>query len=109
MKTTHDIRTDFENIYNEIAQLQLGKEQNFQLALSILEEFGRYNRGAEAANSRTNGNGNGNDKPPTEKQIKFLQDLGIKNIPATSKEASVLIEEHSNKKGRFPARSPFPK
>lgn len=104
MKSTQDIRIDFENIRNEIAQLHLSEEHSFQLALAILEEHGRYVRGSEAANSRANGN---NDKPISEKQAKFLQDLGVKELPKTSSEASKKISElKGDGKGSYSAR-PF--
>jgi|GEM_PF-1840650 len=103
MKTTQDIRIDFENIRNEIAQLQLSKEQDFQLALAILEEYGKYNRGNEAARARTNGNNSNNSKPISQKQKEYLQDLGVNEMPATSREASALIEQiNSKKSGQSP-------
>jgi hypothetical protein len=102
MKSTQDIREDFVNISNEIAQLQLGKKESFALALVILEEHGRYSRGNEAANSRANGS-NYSNKPTSAEQRKFLLDLGAKEeeIPATSSEASKMIAEFKrNSKGR---------
>ncbi|MDP2930366.1 MAG: hypothetical protein Q8N56_02035 [bacterium] len=98
MKNTQEIREDFVSISNEIAQLQLGKKESFELALVILKEYGRYNRESEATNSRTNDN---NENPITEKQMNFLRDLGVTEFPKTSSEASKKISElRSNSKGR---------
>lgn len=111
MKSTSDIREDFVAITSEIAQLQLGKKESFELALVILEEYGRYNRGNEAANSRVRNN-KGNNKPTSEEQRQYLLDLGAKaeEIPATSSEASQLIEKlKANRKGSYPAPFFFPK
>ncbi len=109
MKSTQDIRIDFENISNEIAQLQLGKKESFELALVILEEYGSYVRGSEAAKARANSS-NGNDKPTSEEQKQYLIDLGAKEeeIPATSREASKKISELKGNGRVIPARS-FPK
>lgn len=112
MKTTQDIRTDFENICNEIAQLQLSKEQSFELALAILEEYGKYNRGAEAVNSRANGKGS--NLPATEGQKNALSKFRVKFAESITKdEASALLdkaiaEAEERKKGRLSAPS-FPK
>jgi hypothetical protein len=108
MKSTQEIREDFVSISNELAQLQLGKKESFELALVILKEYGRYSRGNEAANSRANGNGSNNNKPTSKEQKQYLLDLGAKEeeIPATSREASKKIEElKRNGKGRYPAPS----
>jgi len=111
MKSTQDIREDFVSISNEIAQLQLGKKQSFELALVILEEFGRYNRESEAVNSRASGS-NYSNKPTSAEQRKFLLDLGAKEeeIPATSSEASKMIAElKRNGKGRQKTAPSFQK
>ena len=85
-----------------------------QIAIALLREYGKYNRGEAMSTAKANGNGNNNtDKPISEKQIKFLQDLGAESMPKTSREANILITElkakrgsnYSNGRGGFSARS----
>ena len=115
MKTIQEIKTDFEQAIAEIPAIQgLNTSDRVNIAIALLREYGKYNRGEAMSTAKANGNGN-NDKPISEKQIKFLQDLGVTELPKTSREASALIEQvkgsnakgsnYSNGKGGFSARS----
>ena len=111
MKSIQEIKSNFEQILSDVIKIQgLPVESATQVAAVILQESGKFER-TEMLNNNRNGNrvnSNGNDKPATEKQKKFLQDLGIAVTPnMTSREASRLIES-SNGKGRASAPS-FPK
>lgn len=111
MKTIQEIKSNFEQILSDVIKIQgLPVESATQVAAVILQESGKFER-TEILNNNRNGNNNsnGNDKPITEKQTKFLQDLGVNELPKTSREASRLIEQlRGNGKGRYTARS-FPK
>ena len=104
MKTTQEIKTEFEQVLSEVSRINgMAAESAVQVATMILQESGKFQRTETMHNGRNN-----NDKPATEKQIKFLQDLGILVEPGiTSKKASELIEANKGK-GRAFAR-PFPK
>ncbi len=110
MKTVQEIKSDFEQILGEVIKISgLPVESATQISTIILQESGKDRR-AEICNSRNNGfnrnYNNGNDKPITEKQTKFLQDLGIEVTPnMTSREASALIDQSRNGKGG--SRRPF--
>ncbi len=101
MKSIREIKVDFESAFVEVSAIQgLSAADKVMVAIAILEQFGKYNRGEAANTARMNGNGsNGSDKPASEKQIKFLQDLGAENIPKTSKEANALITQLKAKRG----------
>jgi len=76
-------------------------ESAVQVSTVILQEFGKYSRCPEIEME----NGNFEERPISEKQAKFLQDLGVKELPRTSSEASKKITELKGKnKGSFPAR-----
>ena len=102
MKTIQEIKTDFQRAFAEVSTIPgLTVTDTIEIAIAVLREFGKYNRGEAANTARMNGNGNnGSEKPASEKQIKYLQDLGVKVIPKTSREASELIEQSRNGKGR---------
>ena len=106
MKTTQEIKADFEQILSEVSKISgVTPDTAVQVSTVILQESGKFQRTEIMHNGRNN---NGNDKPATEKQIKFLQDLGIiVESGITSKKASELIEVNKGK-GRASAR-PFPK
>jgi len=100
MKTIQEIKKDFESAFTEISAMQgLDASDKVIVAIAILEQFGKYQRGDAANTARANGNSNGNgDKPASSKQIKFLQDLGILVEPGiTIKKASELIEANKGK------------
>jgi len=105
MKTIQEIKTDFQRAFAEVSTIPgLTITDTIEIAIAVLREFGKYNRGEAANTARMNGNGNSsyngsNGKPISEKQRKFLQDLGVTEIPATSREASALISEIKAKKG----------
>ncbi|MBI5872316.1 hypothetical protein HZB88_04505 [archaeon] len=112
MKTIQEIKTDFEQVLSDLSKISgMTPESSIQVATIILQESGKDRR-AEIYNSKNNGfnrnyNSNNNDKPITEKQKKFMQDLGITVTPnMTSREASRLIDQsRSNGKGSNSARS----
>lgn len=111
MKTIQEVKSEFERTFQEVSAIQgLSATDRIQVAIAVLQEYGRYSRGEAANTARANGNSNNNDKPASPKQIKFLQDLGILVEPGiTSKKASELIEANKGK-GRASAPSPsFPK
>jgi hypothetical protein len=101
-KTIQEIKTDFERAFAEVSGiLGLSAADRVMVAIAVLEQFGKYNRGEAANTARMNGNGNnGSDKPISEKQVKFLQDLGAESIPKTSREANALITQLKAKRGR---------
>ena len=96
MKTTQEIKTDFEQILSEVSKISgVTQDTAVQVSTVILQESGKFQRTEIMHNGRNN---NGNDKPATPKQIKFLQDLGILVEPGiTSKKASELIEANKGK------------
>jgi len=104
MKTTQEIKIEFEQVLSEVSKISgMTAESAVQVATMILQESGKFQR----TETMHNGNSNG-DKPASPKQIKFLQDLGILVEPGiTSKKASELIEVNKGK-GRASAH-PFPK
>lgn len=89
MKTTQEIKADFEQILSEVSRISgVTPDTAVQVSTVILQESGKFQR-----TEMLNGRNNNNDKPATPKQIKFLQDLGILVEPGmTSKKASELIE-----------------
>lgn len=101
MKTTQEIKSDFEQILSEVSKINgITTESAVQVSTVILQESGKFQR-TEMMNGNRNGNGNGNgngDKPASPKQIKFLQDLGILvEQGMTSRKASELIEANKGK------------
>lgn|SRR3989338_842426 len=104
MKTIQEIKTDFEQILSDVSKINgMTTESAVQVTTMILQESGKFQR-TQMMNGNRNGNtnSNGGDKPITEKQKKFMQDLGITVTPdMTSREASRLIDQsRSNGKGR---------
>ena len=101
IKTIQEIKTDFQRAFAEVSTIPgLTVTDTIEIAIAVLREFGKYTRGEAANTARMNGNGNnGSDKPASEKQIKFLQDLGAENIPKTSREANALITQLKAKRG----------
>ncbi len=101
MKSIREIKVDFESAFAEVSAIQgLDATDKVIVAIAILEQFGKYNRGEAANTARMNGNGNnGSEKPASEKQINFLKDLGAENIPKTSREANALITQLKAKRG----------
>ena len=103
MKTIQEIKSNFEQILSEVSKIpEMTQDSATQIAAVILQESGKFER-TEMLNNNRNSNGNG--KPATQKQLKYLQDLGIAFTPnMTSREASRLIEQsRSNGKGRTTA------
>lgn len=106
MKTIQEIKTEFEQVLGDVSKISgMTTESAVQVASLILQESGKDRR-AELYNSKNNGfnrnynNGNnGSDKPISEKQIKFLRDLGAESIPKTSREANALITQLKEKRG----------
>lgn len=106
MKTIQEIKSDFEQVLSDVSKISgISVESATQVATVILQESGKFQR-TQMMNGNSNGrnysNGsNGGDKPITEKQKKFMQDLGITVTPnMTSREASKLIDQsRSNGKG----------
>jgi hypothetical protein len=101
---------EFKQILAEVKNMDIPAESAVQVATVILQESGKDRRGevANAARMNGNSNNNGSDKPASQKQIKYLQALGVPvEQRITSKKASELIEANKGK-GRNPAR-PFQK
>jgi len=101
MKTIQEIKSNFEQILSEVSKIpEITQDSATQIAAVILQESGKFERTEMMNNNRNNNNGN--NKPVTQKQLKYLQDLGIAFTPnMTSREASRLIEQsRSNGKGR---------
>jgi len=102
MKTTQEIKADFEQILSDVNKISgVTPDTAVQVSTAILQESGKFQR---TAILNSNGNNNHSNKPASPKQIKFLQDLGIDvEQGLTSKQASELIEANKGK-GRNPAR-----
>lgn len=105
MKTIQEIKSDFEQILSEVVKISgISIDSAVQVSAVILQESGKFQR-TEMMNNNRNGNNSSSGKPATQKQLKYLQDLGIAVTPnMTSREASRLIQS-SNGKGRTTARS----
>jgi hypothetical protein len=99
---------EFKQILGDVKSIEgMNPEKAVDVALTLVQESGKDKR-TEIMNGNRNGNGsNGGDKPITEKQKKFMQDLGITVTPnMTSREASRLIDQsRNNGKGRASAPS----
>ncbi len=105
MKNTQEIKADFEKAIAEIPQLQgLNTSDRVQIAIALLREYGKYNRGEAMSTAKANGNGN-QVMPATDKQKNALSKFGVKfSDTITKSEASDLLDkaitEAQNKKGR---------
>lgn len=99
MKTIQEIKIEFQGVFAEISAIQgLSATDRIQVAIAVLQEYGRYSRGEAANTARANGNSNDNDKPASPKQIKYLQALGVLVEPGmTIRKASELIEANKGK------------
>ncbi|MDD5670238.1 MAG: hypothetical protein PHN49_01225 [Candidatus Omnitrophica bacterium] len=111
MKSIKEIKMDLAAALEEIPVTQgLNTSDRVQMAIALLSEYGKYNRG-EAMSNKANGT---SQEPATEKQKFALEKNGVdfsENI--TKSEASALLDKvmpqaKSISRGRFPARS-FPK
>lgn len=99
MKTIQEIKSDFEQVLSDVSKINgISVESATQVATVILQESGKFQR-TQMMNGNSNSYGsNGGDKPVSEKQKKFMQDLGITVTPnMTSREASELIEQRKGK------------
>lgn len=111
MKTIQEIKSDFEQVLSDLSKINgMTPESSVQVATVILQESGKFQR-TQMMNGNSNSNGrnygNGGDKPITEKQRKFMQDLGITVTPnMTSREASKLIDQ-SRSNGKGGSQRPF--
>ena len=105
MKTIQDIKTDFESAFAEVKSIQsLDADDKVMVAITILEQYGKYNRGEAMSTAKANGNGN-QVMPATDKQKNALSNFGVKfSDTITKSEASDLLDkaitEVQNKKGR---------
>jgi hypothetical protein len=103
MKTIQEIKADFEKAVAEVPQMQgLNTSDKVQIAIALLREYGKYNRGEAMSTAKANGNNNGQ---ATEKQKNALSKFGVKFEENISKaEASALLDkvitESKNRKGR---------
>jgi len=102
MKNTQEIKADFEKIFQEVSAIQsLSTTDKIQVAIAVLQELGKYNRGEAMSTARANGN---NNEQATEKQKNALSKFGVKfsdNI--TKSEASDLLDKvitEAKNKGR---------
>lgn len=92
MKSIKEIKTDLTMALEEIPIIQgLNTSDRVNMAIALLQEYGKYNRGEAMSNSRTNGN---SEAPATEKQKSALYKFGIKfSEDITKAEASGLLEQ----------------
>lgn len=96
MKTIQEIKTEFEQVLSEVRKNGFPEDVAFSIASLILQESGKFQR-TQILNGNRNYS-NGGDKPISEKQRKFLLDLGIEITPnMTSREAHELIEQRKGK------------
>jgi hypothetical protein len=108
MKTIQEIKTDLETAIAEIPAIQgLNTSDRVNIAIALLREYGKYNRGEAMSTGR---NSNNRDMPATDKQKNALSKFGIKFLEDISKgDASDLLDkaitESKNRKGGFSARS----
>lgn len=102
------IKTEFIQVLNDVFSGVRGitLELAITATTAIMQEAGKYSRQLIAINSGkvygTTGEYN-EDKPISEKQKNYLKDLGVKEMPATSREASAVIEQIKRKKGGQPS------
>lgn len=105
MKTIQEIKADLTMALEEIPVIQgLNTSDRVQMAIALLREYGKYNRGEAMSTAKANGNGN-QVMPATDKQKNALSNFGVKfSDTITKSEASDLLDkaitEAQNKKGR---------
>ena len=94
---------DLSTALEEIPVIQgLNTSDRVNMAIALLKEYGKYNRGEAMSNSKTNGNGK---VPATEKQKTALFKFGVKfSEDITLAEASAMLDkaiaDSKERKGR---------
>ena len=102
MKSIKEIKMDLAMALEEVPVIQgLNTSDRVQMAIALLKEYGKYNRGEAMSTARTSNN-NGQ---ATDKQKNALSKFGVKFEESISKaEASDLLDkvitESKNRKGR---------
>lgn len=111
MKTTQEIKSNFEQILSDVIKIQgLPVESATQVATAILQESGKFERTEMLNSNGRNGNNSNGNGPATEKQKSALAKFGVKFEDSITKgEASYLIDkaitEARSRKGRASAPS----
>ncbi len=107
MKNIKEIRADFGSAFAEASTIPgLTITDNIEIAIALLREYGKYQRGEAMSTAKANGN---SSQPATDKQKIALGKFGVKfsdNI--TKSEASEWLDKlitEAKKKGGYPAPS----
>ena len=106
MKTTQEVRKEFEQILSEVKNINgVMPESAVQIATAILHESGKFQRTQMLQGS--NQNNRNSNQPATEPQKYTLKKHGIEfSDDITKAEASALLDKVMPKKGRVsPASS----
>jgi hypothetical protein len=103
MRNIKEIKADLAMALEEVpSNPGLNMSDRVQMAIALLHEYGKYNRGEAMSNGKTNGNG---EVPATEKQKSALFKFGIKfSEDITKAEASAMLDkaiaDSNGRKGR---------
>ena len=104
MKSIKEIKMDLSMALEEVPVIQgLNTSDRVQMAIALLKEYGKYNRGeAMSNNGKTNGN---SEAPATERQKSALYKFGVKfSEDITKAEASAMLDkaiaDSKERKGR---------
>lgn len=103
MKNIQEIKADFGKAFAEVSTIAgLSVTDTIQIAIAVLQEYGKYSRGEAMREGKDNGNNK--DMPATEKQVSALNKFGAKFPETITKaEASELLDklivEAKKKKG----------
>ncbi len=103
MKSIKEIKMDLSMALEEVpSNPGINMSDRVQMAIALLKEYGKYNRGEAMSNSKTNGN---SEAPATEKQKSALYKFGVKfSEDITKAEASAMLDkaiaDSKERKGR---------
>ncbi len=103
MKSIKEIKMDLSMALEEVPNTPgINTSDRVQMAIALLKEYGKYNRGEAMSNGKTNGN---SEAPATERQKSALFKFGIKfSEDITKAEASTMLDkaiaDSKERKGR---------
>ena len=103
MKSIKEIKMDLAMALEEVPVTPgQNTSDRVQMAIALLHEYGKYNRGEAMSNGKTNGN---SEAPATEKQKSALYKFGVKfSEDITKAEASAMLDkaiaDSKERKGR---------
>ena len=92
MKSIKEIKADLAMALEEVPVTPgQNTSDRVQMAIALLHEYGKYNRGEAMSNGKTNGN---SETPATEKQKSALYKFGVKfSEDITKAEASAMLDK----------------